>query len=216
MLIWLLISKLPFSSFCHIVARWSSWSEWSICSPECIQVRRRKCLTHAVAAAASIADVADEVGELLPGGVGAAALSSGSSDGATNSNSNINSNSNSNNNGDADGPGYGKSLCAGKDIQTAECRGEQCQIGKDGKCVYDNNRKSVRQSGSQQQSRQLDNNNNHSGHNRHNPDPARPDQTRPHKSRALSSDCHNGKLTKCILFVHIRPNIFAHPYLLTK
>lgn len=87
-------------------------------------MRRRKCVTHATVAA----DVADEAGELLllTGGVGAAALSS-SSDG----------------DGDADGSGYGKSLCAGKDIQTAECRGEQCQIGKDGKCVYDNNRQPV-------------------------------------------------------------------------
>ncbi|KAL7736178.1 hypothetical protein ACLKA6_003723 [Drosophila palustris] len=108
------------------IARWSSWSEWSICSVECIQVRRRKCLTHAAASIAAV-DVADEVVELLPaGGVGAAALSTGSSDGANNNNNN-----NNNNNGDADGPGYGKSLCAGKDIQTAECRGEQCQIGKD-------------------------------------------------------------------------------------
>ncbi|EDW01476.1 netrin receptor unc-5 [Drosophila grimshawi] len=105
------------------IARWSAWSEWSICSAECIQVRRRKCLTHA-----SVADVADEAGELLPGGVGgAAALSSiGGNDGAGSITS-----SNNNNNGDSDGSGYGKSLCAGKDIQTAECRGEQCQIGKD-------------------------------------------------------------------------------------
>ncbi|XP_062130397.1 netrin receptor unc-5 isoform X4 [Drosophila sulfurigaster albostrigata] len=110
----------------HIAfARWSSWSEWSICSAECIQVRRRKCLTHATGNGNS--DVADEAGELLPGGVGAAALSSlgSSSDGATSSDTS------NNNNGDADGPGYSKSLCAGKDIQTAECRGEQCQIGKD-------------------------------------------------------------------------------------
>ncbi|KAH8397211.1 hypothetical protein KR215_010713 [Drosophila sulfurigaster] len=109
------------------IARWSSWSEWSICSAECIQVRRRKCLTHATGNGNGNNDVADEAGELLPGGVGAAALSSlgSSSDGATSSDTS------NNNSGDADGPGYGKSLCAGKDIQTAECRGEQCQIGKD-------------------------------------------------------------------------------------
>lgn len=28
-----------------------------------------------------------------------------------------------------------KALCSGKDMQTAECRGELCQIGKDGKCI---------------------------------------------------------------------------------
>lgn len=31
------------------------------------------------------------------------------------------------------GGGSGKAQCSGKDIQTAECRGEFCQIGKDGK-----------------------------------------------------------------------------------
>lgn len=98
-------------------------------------MRRRKCLSHADATAG---DAGSEL-LLLPSGA-AAALStaggsgsgsgvvSGSSDGASIG-------------GDADGAGYGKSLCAGKDIQTAECRGEQCQIGKDGKCVYDKARK---------------------------------------------------------------------------
>ncbi|XP_055917362.1 netrin receptor unc-5 isoform X2 [Eupeodes corollae] len=28
--------------------RWSVWGEWSSCSAECIQVRRRKCITHSV------------------------------------------------------------------------------------------------------------------------------------------------------------------------
>ncbi|KAH8275436.1 hypothetical protein KR026_007242 [Drosophila bipectinata] len=105
------------------MARWSAWSEWSICSAECIQVRRRKCLTQSQTPAGDV----EEAGDLLLGsGVGMAALIAGGpgavgagslSDSAGPSSESI--------------PGYGKSLCAGKDTQTAECRGEQCQIGKD-------------------------------------------------------------------------------------
>ncbi|XP_017838929.1 netrin receptor unc-5 isoform X2 [Drosophila busckii] len=105
------------------VARWSAWSEWSSCSADCIQVRRRKCLTHAQNLNTANADGgggdSDEASELLAVG-GAAALSS-SDVGASGGSGSGSSGS------DADG----KSLCAGKDIQTAECRGEQCQIGKD-------------------------------------------------------------------------------------
>lgn len=138
-------------------------------------MRRRKCLSHADAnagdASAAAAVAAGEL--LLPSGAAAALSTAGGSG--------ISGSDGANDAGDADGAGYGKSLCAGKDIQTAECRGEQCQIGKDGKCVYDRVRarerdskterqtdgKTRRQTGSQpsqQQSRQLDNNNNHSGH----------------------------------------------------
>ncbi|XP_002061121.2 netrin receptor unc-5 [Drosophila willistoni] len=101
------------------IARWSAWSDWSICSMECIQVRRRKCLTQ------TTTEAVDEDGELM--GVGAAALSS-SSGGNNAGDGGVGGSSIDSNDG---GPGYGKSLCAGKDIQTAECRGEQCQIGKD-------------------------------------------------------------------------------------
>ncbi|XP_022228372.2 netrin receptor unc-5 [Drosophila obscura] len=96
------------------MARWSAWSDWSICSAECIQVRRRKCLTQT--------SDADEAGDLLLTGVGVgmAALSSISGSAAL-----LDATATDG------GSGYGKSLCAGKDTQTAECRGEQCHIGKD-------------------------------------------------------------------------------------
>ncbi|XP_030385691.1 netrin receptor unc-5 [Scaptodrosophila lebanonensis] len=108
------------------IARWSAWSDWSICSAECIQVRRRKCVTNGVAVGG---DVADETGELL--GVGAAALSGSSSSGAGSSGVGGDGNGSGTLGINVGGTGYGKSLCSGKDIQTAECRGEQCQIGKD-------------------------------------------------------------------------------------
>lgn len=95
-------------------------------------MRRRKCLSHADATAGDAAG--NELLLQLPSGA-AAALSSAGGSGS--------GNDGASDGGDAaaDGAGYGKSLCAGKDIQTAECRGEQCQIGKDGKCVYDKARK---------------------------------------------------------------------------
>lgn len=70
--------------------RWSPWSEWSSCSVDCIQIRRRKCITHTV----------DD--DLMGGSVSFS-------------------------------EGYDKSLCSGKDFQTAECRGGNCRIGRDGK-----------------------------------------------------------------------------------
>lgn len=101
-------------------------------------MRRRKCLSHADAnagdasAAAAAAAAAGEL--LLPSGAAAALSTAGGSSGIGGG---VSGSDGASDGGDADGAGYGKSLCAGKDIQTAECRGEQCQIGKDGKCVYD-------------------------------------------------------------------------------
>ncbi|KAH8336675.1 hypothetical protein KR059_000849 [Drosophila kikkawai] len=108
------------------MARWSPWSDWSICSAECIQVRRRKCLSQGLQTPNPDGDESSEL--LLGSGVGMAALSvagsasGGGSPGETATGSSSSSDSIA---------GYGKSLCTGKDIQTAECRGEQCQIGKD-------------------------------------------------------------------------------------
>lgn len=86
-------------------------------------MRRRKCLSQGQTPNPD----ADESGELLLGsGLGMAALISAADDppaGAAAGSSSSDSIA-----------GYGKSLCTGKDIQTAECRGEQCQIGKDGEC----------------------------------------------------------------------------------
>lgn len=95
-------------------------------------MRRRKCLSHADANAGD-ASAAAAAGE--PGA--AAALSTAGVSGIGGGGGGVSGSDGANDGGDADGAGYGKSLCAGKDIQTAECRGEQCQIGKDGKCVYD-------------------------------------------------------------------------------
>jgi len=134
------------------VARWSAWSDWSICSAECIQVRRRKCLTQGQT---QISSEAEEAGDLLLGapGVGMAALIAAAGVGAVGSPSEATGSSSD------IIPGYGKSLCAGKDIQTAECRGEQCQIGKDGKSVLMTRMNAWQE----QQSRQLDNNNSKAG-----------------------------------------------------
>jgi len=117
------------------VARWSAWSDWSICSAECIQVRRRKCLTQGQTQT-QISE-AEEAGDLLLGaGVGMAALiAAGGGGGVGGAAAGGGSPSEATGSGSDNIPGYGKSLCAGKDIQTAECRGEQCQIGKDGESL---------------------------------------------------------------------------------
>ncbi|XP_016940999.3 netrin receptor unc-5 [Drosophila suzukii] len=113
------------------LARWSAWSDWSICSAECIQVRRRKCLTQGQTQ--TQLSEAEEAGDLLLGaGVGMAALiAAGGGGGVGGAAAGGGSPSEATGSGSDNIPGYGKSLCAGKDIQTAECRGEQCQIGKD-------------------------------------------------------------------------------------
>ena len=100
--------------------RWSAWSEWSSCSAECIQIRRRKCLTTTSSSSSSIL-VDDEDAGL---GISVGGLSSNGIVGSLTS-------GNIGNTGLLI-PGGIKVQCSGKDIQTAECRGEYCQIGKDG------------------------------------------------------------------------------------
>ncbi|XP_039482566.1 netrin receptor unc-5 isoform X3 [Drosophila santomea] len=123
---------VPLSGMCaKSLARWSAWSDWSICSAECIQVRRRKCLTQGQT---QISSEAEEAGDLLLGapGAGMAALIAAAGAGAgAGAGVGVGSPSEATGSSADIIPGYGKSLCAGKDIQTAECRGEQCQIGKD-------------------------------------------------------------------------------------
>ncbi|XP_067629271.1 netrin receptor unc-5 isoform X2 [Eurosta solidaginis] len=80
--------------------RWTPWSDWSSCSSDCIQIRRRKCIYD------------DWIDESIDDSV-------------------LSSHANNNNNGVA-APGFAKVQCSGKDIQTAECRGENCLIGRDG------------------------------------------------------------------------------------
>ncbi|XP_053963967.1 netrin receptor unc-5 [Anastrepha ludens] len=86
------------------LGRWTPWSEWSSCSSDCIQLRRRRCVFPA-SDDMSVESIEDSVLSV-----------------------NI---ANTNNNG-VGGLGFGKIQCSGKDIQTAECRGEHCLIGKDG------------------------------------------------------------------------------------
>ncbi|XP_018788809.1 PREDICTED: netrin receptor unc-5 [Bactrocera latifrons] len=78
------------------LGRWTPWSDWSSCSPDCIQIRRRKCIYPA-----------------------SEDLSVESHEGSVHNNGVI-------------GLGFVKVQCPGKDIQTAECRGEHCLIGNDG------------------------------------------------------------------------------------
>lgn len=73
--------------------RWSAWSDWSTCTSECIQIRRRTCIGVNFDLTTS------------PAG------------------SKLSSNDNINNE---------KSSCTGRDFQTAECRGGNCSIGKEG------------------------------------------------------------------------------------
>ncbi|XP_059224908.1 netrin receptor unc-5 [Stomoxys calcitrans] len=134
--------------------RWSAWSEWSSCSSECIQIRRRKCQTTGSGSSILVNDDDDDEDDedddddddddviatglgIKLGGLSSAGLVGGLGNSGIGSSGSSASGSSS-----AIGPvlgggvgtgvgGNGKALCSGKDIQTAECRGEYCQIGKD-------------------------------------------------------------------------------------
>ncbi|KAI8127318.1 Netrin receptor unc-5 [Lucilia cuprina] len=95
--------------------RWSAWSEWSSCSAECIQIRRRKCITTS---SSVLVDDEDAGLGISVGGLSSNGIVGSLSSGNIGSTGLI--------------PGGIKAQCSGKDIQTAECRGEYCQIGKDG------------------------------------------------------------------------------------
>lgn len=72
--------------------RWTQWTDWSTCTTECIQIRRRTCI-----------DVNYDSITTSP------AVSKLSMDGNE------------------------KSACNGRDLQTRDCRGGHCNIGKEGK-----------------------------------------------------------------------------------
>uniref|UniRef100_A0A1A9V945 Ig-like domain-containing protein n=1 Tax=Glossina austeni TaxID=7395 RepID=A0A1A9V945_GLOAU len=108
--------------------RWSAWSEWSSCSSECIQIRRRKCI-----ASTATVIIDDDDASL---GINVGSLSSSNGLAASGGGGIISSSAGNSNVGNGGGGVNGKAQCSGKDIQTAECRGEHCQIGKDGELSY--------------------------------------------------------------------------------
>lgn len=116
---------------CHFsftAGRWSAWSEWSSCSSECIQIRRRKCI-----ASTATVIIDDDDASL---GINVGSLSSSNGLAASGGGGIISSSAGNSNVGNGGGGVNGKAQCSGKDIQTAECRGEHCQIGKDGELSY--------------------------------------------------------------------------------
>lgn len=85
---WFFASTFGFGSG----GRWTQWTDWSTCTTECIQIRRRTCI-----------DVNYDSITTSP------AVSKLSMDGNE------------------------KSACNGRDLQTRDCRGGHCNIGKEGK-----------------------------------------------------------------------------------
>lgn len=92
-----ILSFILFSFFVSVFGfgsggRWTQWTDWSTCTTECIQIRRRTCI-----------DVNYDSITTSP------AVSKLSLDGNE------------------------KSACNGRDLQTRDCRGGYCNIGKEGK-----------------------------------------------------------------------------------
>lgn len=80
-----------FHPFDIVGGRWTPWTDWSTCTTECIQIRRRSCISTNYDSITT-----SPLGQKL------------SMDNE-------------------------KTGCTGRDFQTAECRGGNCSIGKEGK-----------------------------------------------------------------------------------
>lgn len=109
-----------------IGGRWSAWSDWSTCTTECIQIRRRSCTgvnfdsTTSPAGSKLLATIDSTINS---GG----SQSAGGGGGGGNGGAGI---------GGSTANVADKSACTGRDFQTAECRGGNCSIGKGGKVFF--------------------------------------------------------------------------------
>lgn len=86
-----LLFKIDFFAVAYPGGRWTQWTDWSTCTTECIQIRRRTCIPST--------NNYDSI-TTAPGG--------------------------------SKLPSDGTDKCNGRDFQTAECRGGNCSIGKEG------------------------------------------------------------------------------------